>query len=41
MPDNWARSTLVRIAWGFWWTFLILVVLAASGRNVKFVYIDF
>ncbi len=37
-------STRARIdspLWGFWWAFLILIIIAFCGQSTKFIYIDF
>ena len=40
-PEPKRFYSLYHIAWGLWWTVLMLVVIVFSGSNSKFVYIDF
>lgn len=41
LPSSVASHTLVQAALGLWWVALFLIVVASSGQNIKFIYIDF
>ena len=41
VPSKFSNTCLNEVLFGVWWVFLFLIVLAFSGRGIKFVYIDF